>query len=95
MLDLSGLVNTKYLLTVLRAQSRAGRRLGKLRSGMAYLIVEEVLKLGIQDYVGELEFFDKDGESCGMELPAVCTVKLGKWWEPWTRHQVSGFHDYW
>jgi hypothetical protein len=93
-LDLSGSVNTKYLLTVLRARSKAGCRLRKLRLGTAHIAVEDILKLGVQGYVDELKFFDNDGESCGMELPAVCTAELGKWWEPWTKHQVRGFHDH-
>ena len=42
--------------------------------------------LGIQDYVGELEFFDMDAETREMELPSVCTTDLEEWWEPWTEH---------
>jgi len=45
------------------------------------------LKLGVRDYVGELEFTNEDVESRGMEFPAVCTTELGEWWEAWIKHQ--------
>ena len=88
-LDLSGLVNMEYLSRVLEALSKAGCRLGKLRLGKSKdLLMEDVLKLGIRDYVEEFEFSDEDGESRGMEFPAVCMTELGEWWEPWTTHQT-------
>jgi len=88
-LDLSGLVNMEHLLKVLRARSKAGCRLGKLRLGKTHLLVEDALKLGVRDCVDELEFSGEDAEPHGMELPAVCTTELGGWWEPWTRYQVG------
>ena len=61
-LDLSGLVSMEHLLKVLRARSKAGCRLGKLRLGGTRLLVEDALKLGVLDCVHELEFFGGDTE---------------------------------
>ena len=88
-LDFSGLVDMEYLFKVLMARSKAGCRPGKLRLGKTHLPMEDVLKLGAQGYVDELEFLSKDGEPRGIEFPAVCTMELGEWWEPWTKHQVG------
>lgn len=87
-LDLSGVPNVDHLVKVLRARSKAGCRLGKLRLGKNYGLTEGIVKLGLRDYVGELEFSNEDEEPCGMELPDVCTTELGGWWEPWTKHEV-------
>ena len=75
-LDLSRLVNLDHLFGFPKARSRAGWMLGKLGFGKTHLLVEDVLKFGVQDYVDELEFSNEDAEPRGMKSPAVRTTEL-------------------
>jgi len=89
-LDLSGILGVDLLLKVLKARSKVGCRLERLRLGKAHILVEDIVRSRVQDYVDELEIFDVDAEPCGMELPAVCATELGEWWKPWTkRHRFE------
>ncbi|KAF9653402.1 hypothetical protein BDM02DRAFT_3257923 [Thelephora ganbajun] len=90
-LDLSGPLEMGSLVKVLKVRSKGGCRLEKLRLGRAHVLVEDIERLRVQDYVDELELFGAgaDAEPCGMELPAVCTTELGEWWESWTKRRVE------
>jgi len=60
-LGLSGSVNMEHLWKVLRVWSGAGCELRKI-----HLLMEDALKLGVQDCVDELEFSNEDAEPRGM-----------------------------
>ena len=51
--------------------------------------MEDILKLGVQDYVDELESSDEDAEPRGMKFSAVRTTELGEWCDSWIKHQVG------
>ena len=69
----------EHLLKVFRARSKTGCRLGKLRLGKTHLLMKGSLKVGVQGFVGALEFPDEDAKSRGMEFPVVYTTgTLGK-----------------
>ena len=53
-------MDTEHLLEVRRARSKPGYGLEKLRLGKTLLRLEDVLKLGVQDCVDELEFPNED-----------------------------------
>ena len=87
-LDLSGGLSEYCLSKVLRDRSEAGCRLERLRLQKRYVSVESIERLGMRNFVDELEICDVDEEPCGMELPAVCTTNLGGWWKPWTERRL-------
>jgi len=68
-----------HLSKVLGARLKAGCGVGKLRLGKTHLLVEDTLKVGVQVFVGELEFSNEDAKPRGMEFLAVYTTGiLGK-----------------
>jgi len=64
-LDLSGL-------------SKAGCGLRRLRLGKTHLLVGNVFKPRVQDYVDEPEPPNEDAETRGVEFPAICAT-VGEW----------------
>ena len=85
-LDLSEMppLGVEFMVEVLRARSKAGCKLRRLRLENAPRLVKDVGQSLVRDYVNELEFFEKGSGPCGLGLPAVCTTGLGEWWEPWS-----------
>ena len=64
-----------------------GRRLAKVR-----VLVEDIVTR--QNYVGEPKLLVGGAESCGVELPVVCTAGAGELYLAWYMEQMEDHVDW-